>query len=98
MFADGQCVAWTGDGARLCLVVLYVDYHRPCFDFVGEPGPLESDCSVFGSGHRAVLSPIRRRMGWRMGIDLSPLVAIVAITFLQIAVVQSLKDLALRMN
>ncbi len=45
-----------------------------------------------------VLAPIRRRIGWRMGIDLSPLVAIVGITFLQIAVIQSLKDLALRMN
>ena len=45
-----------------------------------------------------VLSPIRRRLGWRMGVDLSPLVAIVAITFLQIAVVQSLKDWALRMS
>ena len=45
-----------------------------------------------------VLSPIRRRLGWRMGVDLSPLVAIVVITFLQIAVVQSLKDWALRMN
>jgi len=45
-----------------------------------------------------VLSQIRRRLGLRMGVDLSPLVAIVAITFLQIAVVQSLKDLALRMN
>ena len=45
-----------------------------------------------------VLSPIRRRLGWRMGVDLSPLVAIVVITFVQIAVVQSLKDLALRMN
>lgn len=45
-----------------------------------------------------VLSPIRRRLGWRMGVDLSPLVAIVTITFLQIAVVQSMKDWALRMN
>ncbi len=45
-----------------------------------------------------VLSPIRRRLGWRIGIDLSPLIAIVAISFAQIAVVQSLKDLAMRMN
>ncbi|MBM4139698.1 MAG: YggT family protein [Nitrospira sp.] len=45
-----------------------------------------------------VLSPIRRRLGWRMSVDLSPLVAIVAITFLQIAVAQSLKDWALQMN
>jgi YggT family protein len=45
-----------------------------------------------------VLSPIRRWMGWRMGIDLSPIIAILAIVFLQIAVVQTLKDLAVRLN
>jgi len=45
-----------------------------------------------------VLSPIRRLLGWRVGIDVSPLIAILAITFLQYAVVQSLKDLAMRMN
>ena len=45
-----------------------------------------------------VLAPIRRRLGWSMGIDLSPLVVIVAIWFLQIAVVQSIKDIAVRMN
>jgi YggT family protein len=37
-------------------------------------------------------------MGWRMGIDLSPIIAILAITFLQIAVVQTLKDMAVRLN
>ncbi|MDF0668617.1 MAG: YggT family protein [Nitrospira sp.] len=45
-----------------------------------------------------VLAPIRRRLGWSMGVDVSPLVVIVAIWFLQIAVVQSIKDLAVRMN
>ncbi len=45
-----------------------------------------------------VLAPIRRWIGWRMGMDLSPIVAILIITFLQIAVVQSLKELAMRMN
>ena len=45
-----------------------------------------------------VLAPIRRRLGWGMGVDLSPLVVIVAIWFLQIAVVQSIKDFAVRMN
>lgn len=45
-----------------------------------------------------VLAPIRRRLGWGMGMDLSPLVVIVAIWFLQIAVVQSIKDLAVRIN
>jgi YggT family protein len=33
-----------------------------------------------------------------MGIDLSPLIVIAAIWFLQIAVVQSIKDMAVRMN
>lgn len=45
-----------------------------------------------------VLSPIRRWLGWRMGIDLSPVIAILAITFLQIAVVQTLKEFAVRLN
>ena len=45
-----------------------------------------------------VLVPIRRRLGWGIGVDLSPLVVIVAIWFLQIAVVQSIKDLAVRIN
>jgi YggT family protein len=33
-----------------------------------------------------------------MGMDWSPLIVIVTIWFLQIAVVQSIKDLAVRMN
>ncbi len=45
-----------------------------------------------------VLSPIRRRMGWRMGIDLSPLIVIGVIIFLQVAVVQSLRQLAFRIH
>jgi YggT family protein len=45
-----------------------------------------------------VLAPIRRWIGWRMGIDLSPIIAILAITFLQIALVQTLRDIAVRMN
>ena len=45
-----------------------------------------------------VLAPIRQRLGLSMGVDLSPLVVIVTIWFLQIAVVQSIKDLAVRMN
>lgn len=45
-----------------------------------------------------VLAPIRRRIGLGMGIDLSPLIVIAAIWFVQIAVVQSVKDIAVRMN
>ena len=45
-----------------------------------------------------VLGPIRQWMGWRMGIDLSPMIAILIIVFLQYAVVRTLMDLALRIN
>lgn len=45
-----------------------------------------------------ILAPIRRRLGLGMGIDLSPLIVIAVIWFLQIAVVQSIKDMAGRMN
>jgi YggT family protein len=45
-----------------------------------------------------VLAPIRRLIGVRIGIDWSPIVAILIINFLLIAVVDSLKELAMRMN
>jgi YggT family protein len=45
-----------------------------------------------------VLAPIRRRLGWPMGIDLSPLVAILVIYFLQYALVGTLYDMAMRMH
>ncbi len=45
-----------------------------------------------------ILAPIRRRIGLGMGMDLSPLIVLAAIWFMQIAVVQSIKDIAVRMN
>jgi len=52
--------------------------------------------------HRAtepVLGPIRRRLPtWRWGIDLSPLVVILAIYFVQRALLRSLADLAWRLR
>ena len=62
------------------------------------PDPWNPIVQFLDRATEPALSPIRRRLGWRMGVDLSPLIAIVAITFVQIAVVQSLRDLALRMN
>jgi YggT family protein len=45
-----------------------------------------------------VLYQIRKRLGMgSMGFDFSPIIAILLIMFLQIAVVGSLKDLAIRM-
>lgn len=46
-----------------------------------------------------VLAPIRRILPtWRLGIDFSPLVAILALIFIQQFLVGSLRDLAWRMR
>jgi YggT family protein len=46
-----------------------------------------------------VLAPLRRRLPtWQWGIDFSPLVAILAIVFIQRFVVSSIMDLAWRMR
>jgi len=48
---------------------------------------------------KPILAPIRRRVpSWRMGIDLSPLVAILAIYFVQWFLVGTLRDMAWRMR
>ena len=62
------------------------------------PDPWNPIVQFLDRATEPVLAPIRRWMGWRTGIDLSPIIAILILTFLQFAVVQSLKDLALRMN
>lgn len=62
------------------------------------PDPWNPIVQFLDRATEPVLTPIRRWMGFRMGIDLSPIIAILILTFLQFAVVQSLKDLALRMN
>ena len=45
-----------------------------------------------------VLAPIRRWIGLRIGMDLSPMIVILVIFFLQKVVVESLRELAMRMN
>ena len=46
-----------------------------------------------------VLAPVRRWLPtWRLGIDLSPLVVILVIYFIQLSVVASLRDLAWSMR
>ena len=45
-----------------------------------------------------VLYPIRRRLGWGMGLDISPIIVILIIIFLQYALVRSLFEVASRMH
>jgi YggT family protein len=45
-----------------------------------------------------VLRPIRRRLPIQMGLDFSPLIVIVAIKFLQMFLVESLRDLGVSLR
>lgn len=45
-----------------------------------------------------ILIPIRRRVGLLGGFDLSPIVAILLIMFMQYAVVATIRDVAMRMH
>jgi len=80
----------------LCLY-MWVIIARALISWVN-PDPWNPIVQFLDRATEPVLAPIRRFVGWRMGIDLSPIIAILLITFLQIAVVQSLKELAMRMN
>ena len=62
------------------------------------PDPWNPIVQFLGRATEPVLAPIRRWVGLRIGMDLSPMIAILVIYFLQIAVVQSIKELAMRMN
>ena len=62
------------------------------------PDPWNPIVQFLDRATEPVLAPIRRWVGFRMGIDVSPIIVILIIAFLQIAVVQSLKELAMRMN
>lgn len=45
-----------------------------------------------------VLRPIRRTIGVGFGLDISPLIAILGIWFIKLFLVQSLRDIALRLR
>lgn len=62
------------------------------------PDPWNPIVQFLDRATEPVLSPIRRTLGRRMGIDLSPILAILIIVFLQFAVVETLFDLAARMH
>ncbi len=45
-----------------------------------------------------VLRPIRRRMGYGLGIDFSPMVVILGILFVKYFLIASLRDVAIRLR
>ena len=81
----------------LLTIYMWVIIVRALISWVN-PDPWNPIVQFLDRATEPVLTPIRRFLGWRMGIDLSPLIAIGVIIFLQIAIVQSLRELAFRMH
>jgi YggT family protein len=76
---------------------MYVIIARALISWVN-PDPFNPIVQFLERVTEPVLAPIRRWIGWRMGIDLSPIIAILIIIFLQYALVRSLFELATRMH
>jgi len=62
------------------------------------PNPYHPIAQFLHRSTEPVLAPIRRRLPWTGGVDLSPIVAFVIIVFLQVFLVGSLHDLAVRLR
>lgn len=81
----------------LLTIYMWVIIIRALISWVN-PDPWNPIVQFLDRATEPVLAPIRHRMGWRMGVDLSPLIAIGIIIFMKIAVVQSLQELAIRLH
>jgi YggT family protein len=62
------------------------------------PDPYNPIVRFLHSVTEPVLRPIRRRLGFSMGIDISPMIVILVIMFLRYFVVASIFDMGARMK
>ena len=93
MFVAGNILKGLAYVADVLLTLyMWVIIARAVISWVN-PDPWNPIVQFLDRATEPVLMPIRRRLGWRTGIDLSPLIAILIIVFLQIAVVQSIQQL-----
>ena len=76
---------------------MYVIIARALISWVN-PDPWNPIVQFLERATEPVLYPIRQRLAWGMGLDLSPIVAILIIVFLQYALVRSLFEIATRMH
>jgi YggT family protein len=98
MFVAGNVLEGLAKILELVLqLYMWVIIARALVSWVN-PDPWNPIVQFLDRATEPVLAPIRRRLGWGMGIDLSPLVAILIIYFLQYALVGSLYELALRLH
>jgi YggT family protein len=98
MFVAGNALEGLAKILELVLqLYMWIIIARALVSWVN-PDPWNPIVQFLDRATEPVLAPIRRRLGWGMGIDLSPLVAILIIYFLQHALVGSLYELALRLH
>jgi len=95
MFVIGNLVAAIAQILDMVLTAyLWIIIIRALISWVN-PDPWNPIVQFLHRVTEPVLAPIRRRLPtWRTGIDLSPLVAILAIYFAQWFVVATLRDIA----
>lgn len=98
MFVAGNVLKGLAEVLHLGLnLYMWIIIARALVSWVN-PDPWNPIVQFLERATEPVLAPIRRRLGWQMGIDLSPLLAILAIVFLQYAVVESLYELASQLH
>ena len=98
MFVAGNVLQGVAKVLEMMLTLyMWVIIARALISWVN-PDPWNPIVQFLERATEPVLAPIRRRVGWQMGIDLSPLLAILIIMFLQYAVVASLYEAAIQLH
>jgi YggT family protein len=94
MFVVGNFLSALGSVVYYALeVYIYVVVARALISWVN-PDPWNPIVQFLGKATEPALAPIRRLLGWRLGLDLSPLVLILILIFLQRFIVPSLFQMA----
>jgi YggT family protein len=78
-------------------VYIYVVVARALISWVS-PDPWNPIVQFLEKVTEPALAPIRRIIGWRLGVDLSPFILILTLIFLQKAIVPSLLQMAIAMD
>ncbi len=98
MFVAGNVLQGLAKVLEMMLTLyMWIIIARALISWVN-PDPWNPIVQFLERATEPVLSPIRRRLGWQMGIDLSPILAILIIVFLQYAVVASLYEVAAQLH
>ncbi len=98
MFAIGnilQGIAYVLD--TVLFLYMWLIIIRAVISWVN-PDPYNPIIQFLGRVTDPVLYTIRRRVGIIGGIDVSPILAILLIIFLQYAVVETIRDIGMRLN